>query len=101
MKDEFEHRWKVAAAAGRSADADPEPSVPFGFTARVLALSRERGAGPSLTALWQKLAGRTLGGLAIALAIIVAVELWPDTASTPLRPMVEQSVEEQIFWLPS
>ena len=101
MKDEFLHRWKLAVAAARSAAVEPEPTVPFGFAARVLALSREQAAGLALASLWQLFDYRTLGGLVLASAIIAAVELSRGVPAASLQPMVEQSVEEQIFWLPS
>jgi hypothetical protein len=101
MKDSFESRWKEAAAAARSLPQDPPATVPFGFTSRILAQARAAVPPPSLDSLWQLLAGRLLGAMALLLLLLAAVEYARDDDSAPLQPTVEQSIQEQIFSLPS
>ncbi|MGB8169404.1 MAG: hypothetical protein WCF18_18035 [Chthoniobacteraceae bacterium] len=94
--NEFERRWKLAAAAQRDL-GDPTPTAPFGFATRVVA--RWQGTpAPSLAALWQRLAWRVLGGVAMALAAMLAIDTALSPQDDPLTADVGDTVSE-MFWL--
>ena len=95
--NEFERRWKIAAAATRLADNEPEPQAPFGFATRVVARWQAAPA-PSLIQVWQRLAWRVLGGVAVALAAMLAIEVALSPQDDPLTPEVGNTVSE-VFWL--
>ncbi len=95
--NEFDRRWKLAAAA--AAPASPQDSAaPFGFATRVVATWKSQPA-PSLNALWQRLAWRALGSVAAALAMILAVGATFTPQDDPLTPPIEDTVSE-LLWLP-
>jgi hypothetical protein len=94
--NEFERRWKRAAAAQRGL-ADPAPAAPFGFATRVVARWRSMPM-PSLAVLWQRLAWRVLGGVAVALAAMLAIDTALSPQDDPLTANVGDTVSE-MFWL--
>ena len=97
MKD-FDRRWKLAAAAQREVDmAEPE-AAPYGFATRVVAQWRSGSAELPLAVIWQRLAWRILGGVATALALVVAVHVTLDTDGDELAPDVADTIPE-LFWL--
>lgn len=93
--NEFERRWKLAAAAARQ--SDPETPAPYGFATRVIARWQSTPA-PSLTMIWQRLAWRVLGGVAMVLAAMLAVETAISPQDDPLMPAVGDTVSD-LFWL--
>lgn len=94
--NEFEPRWKLAAEAQRDL-ADPVGGAPFGFATRVVAQWRSAPA-PSLAVLWQRLAWRALGGIAMALAAMLAIDTALSSQDDPLTANVGDTVSE-MFWL--
>ena len=86
--NEFERRWKLAAA--HSAEPAREAAAPFGFAARVVAQWR---AQPSLAAVWQRLALRFCTGLAIAVAVLASVHALTAGDAEALRPDIESTVD--------
>ena len=95
--NEFERRWKLGAAAARGAADETEPQAPFGFATRVVA-GWQSAPAPSLIVLWQWLAWRVLGGVVVALAALLAIDVALSTQDDPLTPEVGNTVSE-LFWL--
>ncbi len=96
--NEFDRRWKLAAAAQRGADATESEDVPFGFATRVVAQWRSGGGELPLAVIWQRLAWRVLGGVATALALVIAMHVTLDTDGDALAPDVADTIPE-LFWL--
>ena len=96
--NEFDRRWKFAAAVGREANETQPGDVPFGFATRVVAQWRSGGGELPLAVIWQRLAWRVLGGVATALALVVAVHVTLDTEGDELAPDVADTIPE-LFWL--
>ena len=90
--NEFERRWKLAAA--HSAEPAQEGAAPFGFATRVVAKWR---AQPSLATVWQRLALRFCTGLAIVVAALASFNALTAADGDALRPDIERTVEE-LFW---
>ncbi|HYR59332.1 MAG TPA: hypothetical protein VEO95_11900 [Chthoniobacteraceae bacterium] len=95
--NDFERRWKLAAAAARRAHDDRPARAPFGFATRVVAQWQDAPA-QSLAAVWQRLAWRVLGGVAAALAAMIAIDAAFSAPDDPLTPEVGNTVSE-LFWL--
>ena len=96
MNEEFNRRWKLATAAhGPTPDAPAE--MPPGFATRVLAHWRAHAA-PSPAALWQALALRVLGALALMLALLAALDFTDAGGREPWRPDLGDTVSE-CFWM--
>ena len=95
--NEFERRWKLGATAARAAGDEPPPVVPFGFATRVVAAAQSAPV-PALATLWQHLAWRALGGVAAALAAMIALDAAMATEESPLTAEVANTVSE-LFWL--
>ena len=95
--NEFERRWKLGAAAARAAASEPQSDAPFGFATRVVARWQSRPA-PTLAAIWQRLAWRVLGGVGVALAAMLAIDVVSSAQDDPLTPDVGNTVSE-LFWL--
>lgn len=95
--NEFERRWKLGAAAAQRAADETESPAPFGFATRVVARWQSAPA-PSLIAVWQRLAWRVLGGVAVALAAMLAIDVALSSPDDPLTPEVGNTVSE-VFWL--
>lgn len=96
--NEFERRWKLAAAAAQRAPDDRETGAPYGFATRAVA-RWQASPSPSLMAIWQRLAWRVLGGVAMVLAAMLAVETAVSPQDDPLTPAVGDTVSE-LLWLP-
>ncbi len=94
--NEFERRWKLAAAAQRDLPG-PESGAPFGFATRIVS-QWQSAPSPSLAAVWQRLAWRTLGGVAMALAAMLAIDTALSPQDDPLTADVGDTVSE-MFWL--
>jgi hypothetical protein len=95
--NQFDSRWKIAAAAAHRAADEPPAAAPLGFATRVVAHWRAAPA-PSLAALWQQLAWRVLGGVAAALMAMIAIDAAASTQDDPLTADVGDTVSE-LFWL--
>lgn len=95
--NEFERRWKIAAAAARGTENELDPQIPFGFATRVVA-HRQTAPAPALIQVWQRLAWRVLGGVAVALAAMLAIDVALSPQDDPLTPEVGNTVSE-VFWL--
>ena len=95
--NEFERRWKLGATAARAAGDAPPPVAPFGFTTRVVA-AWQSAPVPALATLWQHLAWRALGGVALALAALLAIDAALSTQDDPLTADLGNTVSE-LFWL--
>lgn len=95
--NEFEHRWRMGVKSAQSAQPVQGDEAPFGFAARVVArwpLNEET----SLTLLWQGLALRVLGVMALILLSLAAYGAVSSTGDAPLQPPVENAVADS-FWL--
>jgi hypothetical protein len=97
--NDFENRWKMGAEAARRAG----PSVPseealLGFATRVVARWQ---AQPeiSLPALWQWLALRVLGVMALILLTLAAYGALSLSGDAPLQPPVENAVGDSLWLL--
>ncbi len=90
--NEFERRWKLAAA--HSAETAGADSAPFGFATRVVAKWR---AQPSLATVWQRLALRFCTALAILVAVIASLQSLTANDADGFRPDIETAVDE-LFW---
>jgi len=101
--DEFDRRWKIGAAAARSAPpADGEIQAPPGFSSRVVALSREPvGTSAALALIWQTFSLRALGMVAAVLFIATILVMWTEPAPPTLSPPIAESVGEQLPWFES
>ena len=95
--NEFERRWKLGAAAARRATEESETPAPYGFATRVVSRLPAVPA-PSLHQVWQRLAWRVLGGVAVALAAMLAIDVALSPQDDPLTPEVGNTVSE-VFWL--
>ena len=93
--NEFERRWKLAAAA-RVAEPAGMDGAPFGFATRVVAKWR---AQPSLATVWQRLALRVCTGLAIVVVALASFHAFTAGEGDVLRPEIESTVDELFFAL--
>jgi hypothetical protein len=96
--NEFDRRWKIAAAAARAARQNSPETLPFGFANRVVASWKSAPPLP-LSALWLRLGWRALGGVTAALLVLAAMSAAFSTADDPLTPPMGDTVTE-VFWLP-
>ena len=97
MNHEFDPRWKIAAAAARRAQPDAPAEMPPGFATRVIAHWQAQPAA-SLALLWQALALRLLGALALVLAMLAALDFADSRGREAWRPEIGDAVSES-FWL--
>lgn len=95
--NEFDSRWKIAAAAARRVADERPADAPFGFSTRVLAQWRSAPL-PSTAALWQQLAWRVLGGVAAVLLAMIALDAAATAHDDPLTADIGDTVSE-VFWL--
>jgi hypothetical protein len=95
--NEFERRWKIGAATARGTAGESPVEAPFGFATRVVARWQAAPA-PSFAALWQRLAWRALGGVALAFAAMLAIDGAFSAPDDPFAPEVGDTVAE-LFWL--
>ena len=91
--NEFERRWKLAAAS-HAAESARTDAAPFGFATRVVARWRAR---PSPATIWQRLALRVCAGLAIVVAALASFHAFTAGEGEVLRPEIESTVDE-LFW---
>ena len=91
--NEFEERWKQAAA--HLAKPARDDAAPFGFSTRVVAKWR---AQPSLATVWQRLALRFCTALAILVAVLASFDALTAGEGDALRPDIERTVDE-LFWV--
>lgn len=96
--NEFDRRWKLAATARREADATEPQDAPFGFATRIVAQWRSAKGELPLAVIWQRLAWRVLGGVATALALVIAMHVTLDADGDELAPDVADTIPE-LFWL--
>lgn len=97
--NEFEERWKQGVKAARSAAPASQPSdeAPFGFATRVVA-HWQAHPEPPVSVLWQRIALRVLGAMAlilISLAAYDAISMNNDS----LQPPVENAVADSAWLL--
>lgn len=95
--NEFERRWKSGTEAARHATPAHSEDAPFGFATRVVARWHSRPE-PSLAVLWQQLALRVLGSMAVVLVGLAAYGALSSVSDSPLQPPVENAVADS-FWL--
>jgi hypothetical protein len=93
---EFDDKWQEAAAAARTAPANPLPEIPLGFAGRVVALGRElESATPSWFIAFERYLFRTAAGVAFAVLVAGAVQLNELMIPPSLVPTVENTVIER------
>ncbi len=93
--NDFDTKWRLCAARARQASC-PDPNVPLGFAARVVA----RGFAapvPSWEALWERWAFRVLLGTAALLLICAALEAPYCRERSPLSLEVGNTMA-QVIW---
>lgn len=97
--NEFENRWQQGVAAVRRAAGEFDDAAPLGFATRVVAQWQAMASAElPLSLLWQRLALRVLGAMALIFLTLAAYEaLFPDK-DAPLQPHVENAVADS-FWL--
>jgi hypothetical protein len=97
--NDFESRWKMGAEAARRAGSSiPSEEAPLGFTTRVVA---QWQAQPkvSLPALWQWLALRVLGVMALILLTLATYGALSWSSDASLSPPVENAVGDSLWLL--
>lgn len=98
--NEFEDRWKKGVHAARlaeSASAQPSDEAPFGFATRVVAQWQSQPE-PSMSALWQRIALRVLGAMALILISLAAYDAL-SMGNDSLQPPVENAVADSAWLL--
>ena len=95
--NEFERRWKLGINAARRARPSLPDEAPFGFAARVVAHWQARPE-PPLAALWQALALRVLGAMALVLLGLAALGAISSSEDEFFHPSIENAVADS-FWL--
>lgn len=95
--NEFDSRWKLAAAAARRVAEERPTEAPFGFATRVVT-HWKASPEPSIAAIWQRLAWRVLGGVAAALLAMIALDAAASAPDDPLTADIGDTVSE-VFWL--
>ena len=95
--NEFDSRWKIAAAAARRLTDERPTDAPLGFSTRVVARWKS-APSPSTAAIWQQLAWRVLGGVAAVLLAMIALDAAATAHDDPLTADIGDTVSE-VFWL--
>jgi hypothetical protein len=98
--NEFEERWKQGVNAARSAEsasAQPSDEAPLGFATRVVA-HWQAHPEPPVSVLWQRLALRVLGAMALILISLAAYDAL-STGNDSLQPPVENAVADSAWLL--
>jgi hypothetical protein len=93
--NEFERRWKQAAALARTRGLPLPDEAPFGFTDRVLGHGRIPSE-PPWAMLWQACALRILGTMTLALLVLLTYEGFSAQADELARPELESAVAEAL-----
>ena len=97
-ENEFERRWKSGIkAACRATPPQPE-GARFGFASRVVA-QWQTLPEPSISMLWQQLALRVLGAMALILVVVAAFGALSENGESPLHPPVENAVADSLWLL--
>jgi hypothetical protein len=97
--NEFEERWQKGLAAVRRAPAAaPSEEAPLGFATRVVAHWQSHPE-PALALLWQRLALRVLGAMALVLLSLAAYDALSMGGDAPLPPPVENAVADSAWLL--
>src|SRR5882724_11681539 len=96
--NEFEHRWKMGLEAARLAAAAQSDEAPLGFATRVIAHWQAQPE-PPLALLWQRLALRVLGAMALVLLTLAAYGAFSLEGDAPLHPPVENAVADEVWFL--
>ena len=97
--NEFDHRWQIGLkAARRAASAPSDEDAPLGFATRVVA-QWQAHPEPSLALLWQRLALRVLGAMALILLTLAAYDALSMASDTSLQPPVENAVADSAWLL--
>lgn len=92
--NEFEDRWMKGAEAARRAKPATSDEAPFGFATRVVAQWQSQPEA-SLNLLWQGLAMRILGAMAIillSLATYDAISMGDNSVEPPVENAVGDSL---------
>jgi hypothetical protein len=96
--NEFEQRWKMGLEAARLAAPSESDEEPLGFATRVVA-HWQAHPEPSLALLWQRLALRILGAMAVILISLAAYDAFSLDSDAPLHPPVENAVGDAFWFL--
>lgn len=96
--NDFDRRWKIAAATAQPASEKTPDAAPFGLATRVVASWKAAPPLP-LSVLWLRLGWRALGGVTAALVLIAAMSAALSGPDDPLTPAMGDTVSE-VFWLP-
>lgn len=98
--NEFEERWKQGVQAARGAESASTPAsdaAPFGFATRVVA-HWQAHPEPPVSVLWQRLALRVLGAMALILLSLAAYDVL-SMGNDSLQPPVENAVADSAWLL--
>ena len=100
--NEFEERWKQGVKTARGAEpaSTPAPAsdeAPFGFATRVVA-QWQAHPEPPMSLLWQRLALRVLGAMALILISLAAYDAF-SMGNDSLQPPVENAVADSAWLL--
>ena len=96
--NDFEHRWQMGVEAARRAETAQSEEAPLGFATRVIARWQAHPE-PSLALLWQRLALRVLGAMALVLLTLAAYGALSMDSDAPLQPPVENAVADSFWFL--
>jgi hypothetical protein len=92
--NEFEDRWMQGVKAARQATPAASDEAPFGFATRVIAQWQSQPE-PSLNLLWQGIALRVLGAMAIILLSLAAYDAL-SMGDSSVQPPVENAVGDSL-----
>jgi hypothetical protein len=92
--NEFEDRWMKGAEAARRATSAASEEAPFGFATRVIAQWQSQPEA-SLNLLWQRLAMRVLGAMAIILLSLATYDAL-SMGDNSVEPPVENAVGDSL-----
>ena len=97
--NEFERRWQMGVNSARgAASTPPDDAAPFGFATRVVA-DWQAQPDTSLAQLWQRIALRVLGAMAIILLSLAAYDALSVGGDSSLQPPVENAVADSTWLL--
>ncbi len=96
--NEFEQRWQKGVEAARKAAPAPSDEAPLGFATRVVAHWQAQPE-PPLAWLWQQLALRVLGVMALILISLAAYDAISMGSDSALQPPVENAVGDSLWLL--
>jgi hypothetical protein len=97
--NEFENRWQTGVKAARgAAPASSDDEAPLGFATRVVAHWQAQPE-PPLAMIWQRLALRVLGAMALILISLAAYDAISMSGDSSLQPPVENAVADSAWLL--